>query len=644
VGSIAKVMMSPTRRKKLASAKVSEDFKRHSRSIAKQLKERDQDRVWVIDPRESKLLSLWDGITSIALLYTATLTPYEVGFLPAATAVDAWFITNRLLDGIFVIDMALQFCVVYQKYTDSNSDHDAAWVTERRTIIRHYFFGWFWFDLLSIAPSIFDIVPVVLAAQGQDVGEIEKLSGFRAIRALRLIKLVRLIRASRLLIRWQSRVGLSHGTITMCKIVGTILVSAHWYACIIALQALLHDDPAVTWLGLQGHCKNVPVAQTLEAAQLAKMGAMDIFAHQCEGLGAGAFYVAAFSWSAIVITGLGGTDLYPSADSAETIIVTILVIFGALMWAKVLATFCDLATNSDPSAIEYRQALDDLNRFCRDHALEPDLKRRLRQYFHQRKHVMMSRSASNVIHKMSTSLQIEVVVLVHSHWLKKIWFLDGAETACLVQLALRMEPCVFAPSELPEETHLYIIHRGIVMHGLKVLTSGRMWGEELILLDDRAHHASTIARCMTYVEVYSISRTAFFKVTNAFDGARRLVRRRAVLVIARRALVRLVRDLRKKKDEGDGRSFLELVLDAANSAKGERAKVIAIGEGGAGFHSWQALNDEICATNANVDALRAETGALRDGLNLLLGAQGLPQIPRSSTLAGAPVAVAARSV
>ena len=51
------------------------------------------------------------------------------------------------------------------------------------------------------------------------------------------------------------------------------------------------------------------------------------------------------------------------------------------------------------------------------------------------------------------------------------------------------------------------------MHGLRVMTSGRMWGEE-ILLDDSHNDRMppTIARCMTYVEVYSISKAAMFKV------------------------------------------------------------------------------------------------------------------------------------
>ena len=125
---------------------------------------------------------------------------------------------------------------------------------------------------------------------------------------------------------------------------------------------------------------------------------------------------------------------------------------------------------------------------------------------------MLSKSASGVIHKMSTSLQIEVVWLVHKHWLQHIWFLRGAEPACLVQLALRMEPCVFAPSELPEPTHLYIIQRGIVMQGGRVLTSGKMWGDEMILDPDHGSARPAVARCMTYVEVYSISRQVFFKV------------------------------------------------------------------------------------------------------------------------------------
>jgi hypothetical protein len=61
-----------TRRKSI----VSEEFKRHSQVIAAQLKQRDKDRVFVIDPRKSPLLSIWDGVTTLALLYTALVNAH----------------------------------------------------------------------------------------------------------------------------------------------------------------------------------------------------------------------------------------------------------------------------------------------------------------------------------------------------------------------------------------------------------------------------------------------------------------------------------------------------------------------------------------------------------------------------------------
>ena len=101
-----------------------------------------------------------------------------------------------------------------------------------RTVVRHYFFGWFPLDLFSILPSIFDIIPLVQASNAADESvdavTAEKLSGFRAVRALRLVKLVRLIRASRLLARWQARVGLSHSSLTLLRIIVTLVLATHW--------------------------------------------------------------------------------------------------------------------------------------------------------------------------------------------------------------------------------------------------------------------------------------------------------------------------------------------------------------------------------------------------------------------------------
>eukprot|EP00965_Chrysotila_dentata_P163860 5409509-Pleurochrysis_carterae.AAC.1 len=48
-----------------------------------------ENRPWYVLSPESRFSSCWDGLTMLALLYTALVTPFEVSFLRAADTVDA---------------------------------------------------------------------------------------------------------------------------------------------------------------------------------------------------------------------------------------------------------------------------------------------------------------------------------------------------------------------------------------------------------------------------------------------------------------------------------------------------------------------------------------------------------------------------
>ena len=62
----------------------------------------------IINPNTNKNIGYWDAVTAVALLYTAVMTPYEVGFMqPAENWYDPIFLINRLLDVIFIVDMAV---------------------------------------------------------------------------------------------------------------------------------------------------------------------------------------------------------------------------------------------------------------------------------------------------------------------------------------------------------------------------------------------------------------------------------------------------------------------------------------------------------------------------------------------------------
>ena len=183
-------------------------------------------RKWfLIDPRTSNIMRNWDMVTSVALVFTAIFTPVEVGFMqiPEDRWSDGLFLANRLIDCVFLIDMAMQFMIMCvgahrlpplivilptaQQFTDVHlpaapssrtrryptsdlSSPTARWVTDRRKIACHYLSSaWLPVDIISIGVSGFDIF-------APTDGPLAKFKGFRAIRVLRLVKLVRLINAS----------------------------------------------------------------------------------------------------------------------------------------------------------------------------------------------------------------------------------------------------------------------------------------------------------------------------------------------------------------------------------------------------------------------------------------------------------------
>lgn len=148
----------------------------------------------LVDPRKSKWLSYWDLTTSLALIFTALVTPYEVAFLPSAFSADEpLFIINRSIDGIFALDMILQFCLMFEMGSSSMT-HGAVWVTKGWEIARNYLRGWFALDFCSVAVSAFDFLS--LGQQGG--GGLSQFKIFRVLRVLRLVKLARLLRASRI--------------------------------------------------------------------------------------------------------------------------------------------------------------------------------------------------------------------------------------------------------------------------------------------------------------------------------------------------------------------------------------------------------------------------------------------------------------
>ena len=180
--------------------------------VAAELLESEKNRGWVIDPRRSKFIMYWDIITSVALVFTATVTPYEVALLDPR--MDVLWIINRLVDSIFGLDIILAFFTMYEVKSASIAQHNE-WVSSHWRIAKHYITGWFALDVFSVGVSAVDIYSVISQLTGRvvDLGE---LSSLKTLRVLRLFKLIRLVRRPRALNSdsWRTLRCIHHATLS----------------------------------------------------------------------------------------------------------------------------------------------------------------------------------------------------------------------------------------------------------------------------------------------------------------------------------------------------------------------------------------------------------------------------------------------
>jgi len=502
----------------------------------------------LVDPRTSKHLPMWDGVTTLAIMFTAFVTPYEVSFVPSSTsASDGLFLVNRLIDLIFIFDMLLAFRLIY-----STGD---TWVVDPWRIATHYLRGWFAIDIISVGVSSVDVIAITSASDSGGASNLNSLRILRALRAVRLIKLVRLLRASRIFKRWESRFAINYTLLEMSKCLIAMLVFSHWAACFWALQAfLLHASPLESWMGNAGYC-----AATTEGDQLADVadtavGCPDGMVCRadtpgCACLPPGNLYAASLYWAIMTITSIGYGDIGATPyNAAEQLACCALMLMGAGLWGYVIGTFCGTIANLGPATREFRQNMDDLNEHMTKSDVDKELRVRLREYFFRTRHLLDTSNHTRLLLMMSPKLQSEMVLDVHQKWLRSIWFLsnDAVEAQFLVRLTLSLSPMVLSPFELAPRGFLYVLCRGFVIVGGDLLIKGMTWGDDVILLPLAPSLCRPLnAKSIHYSEVYIASWPVFDEALLDFPRSAHHIRRCALRLAMRRQIVRAARAARR---------------------------------------------------------------------------------------------------
>lgn len=214
---------------------------------------------WTVAPDKSKWVQNWDVAICFALVYTALVTPAEVGFIHDGNqhtigggtgSVGAWafFTCTQIVNLVFIGDVGLQFFLHYQ-------DQQGTWVRNHARIVKKYLYGSFAIDFISSIP--YGALTLAIPA----VGDAQAL---RLLRLLRLAKLLRIIRSSRLVTRYRADMSISYGVIQLVGFVVLAVLFCHWMAFLwgfvghfqVAMGAPADDEggggedfPSNSWMG-----------------------------------------------------------------------------------------------------------------------------------------------------------------------------------------------------------------------------------------------------------------------------------------------------------------------------------------------------------------------------------------------------------
>jgi potassium voltage-gated channel Eag-related subfamily H protein 7 len=517
-----------------------------------------KEAPWYIIRPTSLFMSCWDAVTSIALIITALATPFEVAFLDN-DGVDALFLMNRIIDVIFIVDMALAFFLMYRIETGGGEADSSGtqWEHRLKYIARHYLKGWFSIDVVSIVPSLFDILPLVpgnLLSRTEGcsnaASQTQSLKVMRVVRAARLIKLVRLMRGSRLLKRWRTRISMSFAQISIISLTFELFMSSHWLACVLSLQTLFAPKTE-SWFGTFGWCIEDTVTET-----------------ECEDevrvvcVATGELYLVCLNWAFKIVAGFGsspnngpykhfrqmrfpddpsepppvlsGGQDYTTAEQVTSLIWTMLSALGrAYITAKLVA----IIAHGNPDWTEFKHRMDKLNRYINYYKLDNTTAMRLREYFFETRTQQEAKSRNAIVREMTFGLQELVSKQVNQRWLQTVPFFRGltmpngrtvalpVESAFLAKVAVALDSNVFAPTELPPTGKLYVIVKGNIRYKGLSRGPGYCWGALDVMLPNVGNVmpvATAIA--LDYVHVLHVDGKTLRSLAQDFPESLRTLR------------------------------------------------------------------------------------------------------------------------
>jgi len=481
-----------------------------------------RESTWLLQPNGC-FVRYWEVLVMVSLIFTGIVSPVEVAFMENNCQMSLLMVLNQVINGIFLIDMILQFFTVWEtKLTEGSRS-----IKDPVLIAKHYLKTWFAVDLASVIP--FDTFGCLFNSES-----LRKMKAARFVRLIRLLKLVRLMRGSRIVANWQVNNAFPYKEQTLGKFVCVVIMGAHWMSCLWGLVGL--ESTAYSWV---------------DALADGKPHGMYLKRHPIEKREPGSLYLASLHYAFMTITSIGYGDIVPQQD-AEYVVSVLCQLCGGLLWAYGISEVIAVVSNLDPGGTQFRRTMDDLNHMMKVKHLDHNLQVRLRSFFLQARELHDQERYCDLLCRMSPQLMSDVARVTNVQWIKRVWYLKPRTTTeahlaisdhFIAQIAVALRARVCSQGEtLRSDATLRVLVRGLAGQTGKVLSAGDVWGEDFIL-ETRSLRIDTLTACLTFIEIQTMTRRIFQEVL-AQSGTRQdsvLIRKAVVKLAFMRGVQRLAR-------------------------------------------------------------------------------------------------------
>lgn len=376
------------------------------------------------------LKSIWNGIVSILLLYTATIMPLSMAFFESDTQ-DVWFSIDIILDCLFFIDIIITFNSAFY-------DNCGVLISNRKEITFRYLKSWFLFDLLSCIP--FNLIS---GAQKHNFNSL--------IRLARLPRLAKLLRLSRLLkvLKSSSQSGFIHKiedqldieTSFMRLFQGfmTAIILVHLMACLWFYSAKFQDFDVNTWVVTFGYID----------------------------MSIGSLYLRSLYFIMTTLATVGYGDIYPCNDIERILVIAWIIIVMFFMTFNI-SSMSNMISNIDTkeSVLQFKTSL--IDDFCRENKLSKQLRIRLKDAL---KYSTENNGGSlynkqELILQLPKKLRFEVALAMHKGFAREIEFFQRYNSTfvsniipLLISQRFRKGDVIYKEKDHPDEVYFIVCGR-----------------------------------------------------------------------------------------------------------------------------------------------------------------------------------------